>query len=66
MPARSKRGFPRRVQRTRGGLTAKLHAVCHAGGKPWIFLLTENQVGDYRGANAMLPDLPEAGAPMPS
>jgi hypothetical protein len=35
-------------------------------GKPWIFLITENQVGDYRGANAMLPDLPEAGAPMPS
>jgi transposase len=49
---------PRCIGRTKGGLNSKRHAVCDAGGKPLILLLTEGQVSDYRGAPTVLEALP--------
>ena len=48
----------RHIGRTRGGLNSKLHAVCD--GKPLILLLTAGQASDYRGADMVLPALPQA------
>ena len=38
----------------------KLHAVCDGDGKPLILLLTAGQASDYRGADMVLPALPQA------
>jgi transposase len=55
-----KGAFPRCIGRTKGGLNAKLHAVCDGQGRPVVLLLTEGQASDHRGAALMLPRLPPA------
>ncbi|MEF2071362.1 IS5 family transposase, partial [Consotaella aegiceratis] len=52
--------FPRRVGRTKGGLTTKLHTVCDGDGRPIIMLLSEAQMSDHRGARLVLEVLPPA------
>ncbi|MBS0985133.1 hypothetical protein [Acetobacter thailandicus] len=42
-----KKGFSRHTGRTKGGLNAKLHAVC------------DGQVSDFKGADVLLADLPD-------
>lgn len=39
--------LPRRIQRTKGGLNSKLHAVCDGEGRPIILLLSEGQMRDH-------------------
>jgi transposase len=51
---------PRRIGRTKGGLNSKLHAVCDGTGRPIIFLLTEDQMSDHKGAAIIYPKLPTA------
>src|SRR3984957_9636184 len=41
---------PRRIRRTKGGLTSKLHAVCDSSGRPLVMLLSEGQMSDYKAA----------------
>ena len=41
-----------------------MHAVCDGGGKPLVMLLTEGQIGDYRGAATVLDALPDADVPI--
>lgn len=56
-----KRGdSPRLIGRTKGGLNSKLHAVCDGAGRPVIFLLTEGQMSDHKGAALIYPVLPDA------
>jgi transposase len=55
-----KGAVPRRIERTKGGLNSKLHAVYDGDVTPLILLLTEGQVSDYRGAATVLSDLPDA------
>jgi transposase len=51
---------PRLIGRTKGGLNSKLHAVCDGAGRPVIFLLTEGQLSDHKGAALIYPMLPDA------
>jgi len=51
---RSKNGRP-----TKGGLNSKLHAVCDGAGHAVIFLLTEGQMSDRKGAALICPMLPD-------
>src|SRR5260370_12147227 len=51
---------PRLIGRTKGGLNSKLHAVCDGTGRPTIFLLTEGQMSDHKGAAIIYPKLPTA------
>jgi transposase len=46
--------------RTKGGLNSKLHASCDGRGRPFVMLLSEVQMSDYKGAALMLPALPVA------
>jgi transposase len=55
-----KRGVPRHIGRTKGGLNSKLHAVVIGEGKPIIMALTAGQVSDHIGAKITYPKLPEA------
>jgi transposase len=48
------------IGRTKGGLNSKLHAVCDEIGRPIIFLLTEGQTSDHKGAAMIYPVLPDA------
>ena len=41
-----------------------MHAVCDGAGKPLVMLLTEGQIGDYRGAATVLDALPDADIPI--
>ena len=41
-------------------MNSKLHAVCDGLGRPLIMLLSEGQMSDFKGAKAILPDLPKA------
>jgi len=52
--------LPRLIGRTKGGLNSKLHAVCDGAGRPVIFLLTEGQMSDHKGAALISPMLPDA------
>ena len=45
----SKKGAPRRIGRTKGGLNSKLHAVCDGLGRPVVMLLSEGQMSDHKG-----------------
>ena len=45
---------PRRIGRTKGGLNAKLHAVCDDVGRPVILILTEGQMSDHTGRRSDL------------
>jgi transposase len=58
----AKRGFPRCLGRTKGGLNSKLHAVCDEAGKPILLHLTAGQVSDHKGARHLLSRLPRADA----
>ncbi len=51
---------PRLIGRTKGGLNSKLHAVFDGAGRPVIFLLTEGQMSDHKGAALIYPVLPDA------
>jgi hypothetical protein len=55
-------GHPRgrRIGRTKGGTSTKLHAVTDADGRPIRFFMTAGQVSDYTGATALLRSLPAA------
>jgi hypothetical protein len=53
-----KKGIPRRIGRTKGGLNSKLHAVCDGDGKPLVLLLSEGQMSDHKGARLILEALP--------
>jgi hypothetical protein len=48
---------PRHIERTKGGLSSKLHAVCDEAGRP-ILLLSEGQMSDHKGARLVLEALP--------
>jgi transposase len=50
----------RLIGRTKGELNSKLHAVCDGAGRPVIFLLTEGQMSDHKGAALIYPMLPDA------
>ena len=41
-------------------MNSKLHAVCDGTGRPIIFLLTEGQMNDHKGAAILYPMLPDA------
>ena len=45
------------IARAKGGLNAKLHAVCDGKGRPLVLLLREGQVGDHKGAALIPPAL---------
>ncbi len=53
---------PRRIGRTKGGLNSKLHAVCDGHGRPFIPLLSEGQMSNYKGAAKMIEAFPKANA----
>ena len=56
-----KRTAPRRIERTKGGLNSKLHAVCDGQGRPVVLMLSEEgQMSDYKGAALILSALPAA------
>jgi transposase len=55
-----KGGPDRCLGRTKGGLNAKLHAVCDGQGRPVALLLTKGQASDHRGAALLLQKLPPA------
>lgn len=44
--------------RTKGGLNAKVHAVCDRIGRPLILVPTQGQTSDADGAAVMLPLFP--------
>nr|WP_194300416.1 IS5 family transposase [Acetobacter farinalis] len=51
--------FPRYIERTKGGLNSKLHAMCDGQGRPIRLHLTAGQVSDFKGADVLLADLPD-------
>jgi hypothetical protein len=57
-----KRGSPRCIGRTKGGLNSKLHAVTDQDGRPVALLLTEGQMSDHTGTKILYPTLPDAEA----
>jgi hypothetical protein len=46
------------IDRGKGGLTTKIHALVDALGNPLRFLLTPGQVHDLAGDEALLPQIP--------
>ena len=48
--------------RTKGGMTSKLHGVCHRKGRPLRLDLREGQCSDFTGADGVHKDLPPAAA----
>ena len=60
LPFATRTGGARRLERTKGGLNSKLHAVCDGHGRPLIMLLSEGQMSDYKGAALILVALPKA------
>ncbi|WP_408744293.1 transposase [Acetobacter indonesiensis] len=55
----SKRGFPRHIERTKGGRNSKLHAVFDGQGRLVCLHLTAGQASDFRGADVLLAGLPD-------
>ena len=49
----------REVDRTKGGMDTKLHAICDSLGRPLNLFVTAGQVSDYIGARALLSSLPK-------
>ena len=43
-------------------MNSKLHAVCDQDGRPVALHLTAGQVSDYKGARALIDNLPTASA----
>lgn len=50
----------RLIDRTKGGMSIKLHAIADANGRPLNSFMTAGQVSHYTGAAALLGSLPEA------
>ncbi len=46
----------------KGGMSSKLHGVCHSKGRPQGLHLPEGQCSDFPGAGGVLKDLPPAAA----
>ena len=63
LPSCCRKGGHGCLGRTRGRLNSRLHAVCNAGGKPLILLLTEEQLSDCKAASALLEHLPPGSSP---
>jgi len=63
-PRGSKGGRGRLIGRTKGGLNSKLHVLADAKGRPIHMFLSAGQTSDYIGARALLPTIPQAGAPL--
>ncbi len=55
---------PRLIGHAKGGMTSKLHGVCHSKGGPRWLHLCEEQRSDFTGADGVLKDLPPAAAVM--
>ncbi len=47
----------REAGRTKGGMNAKLHAICDSQGRPLSLFVTAGQVSDYIGARALMSSL---------
>lgn len=60
MQSPKKRGVPRRIGRTKGGLNSKLHALCDDKGRPLVLCLSEGQLSDHIGAKLIYPAIPDA------
>ena len=45
----------------KGGMSSKLHGVCHSKGGPLRLYLPEGQCSDFTGADGVLKDLPACG-----
>ena len=60
VPDRQKRAPARRIRRTRGDLSFKLHAACGGHGRSVAVLPTEEQMSDHKGA-PVLPPSPNRG-----
>lgn len=58
MQSCKKEDVPRYIDRTKGGLNSKLHAVINEAGKPVVMALTAGQVSDHVGAKIVYPALP--------
>ena len=58
------KGAPRLIGRTKGGMTSKLHGVCHSKGGRLRLHLSEGQCSDFTGADVVLKDLPPAATVM--
>ena len=48
------------IGRSRGGRTAKIHAVANTSGRRIAFDLTPGQMGDVRSAESLIDSLPKA------
>ncbi len=57
-------GCPPPDRSHQGGMTSKLHGVCHSKGGPRWLHLCEEQRSDFTGADGVLKDLPPAAAVM--
>ncbi len=51
---------PRLIGCTRGGMNTKLHTLCDGQGRPVRMHLTEGQCSDFKGADILLENLPNA------
>ena len=56
---RQKGGCGRLIERTKGGMNTKLHAICDSKGRPLNLFVTTGQVSDYIGAWALLSWIPD-------
>ena len=57
----SEKGRGRLIERTKGGMNTKVHAVSEIVGRLIVFLMTTGQVSDCTGARALMNSLPAAG-----
>ena len=57
--------FPRRIGRTKGGLSSKLHFVCDGDGRPLALPLSKGQLSDHTGEKLLYPSLPIADTLIP-
>jgi transposase len=56
-PALPKKDDDQAIGRSKGGLSSKIHALVDALGNPLRFLLTQGQIHDLAGADALLPQM---------
>jgi transposase len=56
-PAPPKKDDDQAIGRSKGGLSTKIHALVDALGNPLCFLLTQGQIHDLIGADALLPQM---------
>ena len=60
----NKGGCPRLIGGTKGGMTSKLHGVCHSKGGPLRLHLREGQCSDFTGADGVRKNRPAAATVM--